>query len=228
MAEAPEGGRRIRVVNRILEANERVAGENRKKFAAAGVRALNLMSSPGAGKTALLEATLPRLEKAGVRAAVIAGDIATTRDAERIARVGAPVVQITTEGFGGECHLEAPAIRQALDQVELAGLDLLFIENVGNLVCPAEFDLGEDARVVLLSVTEGEDKPLKYPLAFRVADLAVITKIDLLPHLRADIAALRENLYRVNPKLERVELSAETGEGMAPWLAWLDRLRKHA
>jgi len=212
--------KRIPVVSRVLEANDRMAGENRRRLAAAGVRAVNLISSPGAGKTALLEASIPRLVPR-VRVGVVVGDVATTRDAERVAALGVPAVQITTQSMGGACHLEAAAVRQALDRIDLSKLDLLVIENVGNLVCPAEFDVGEEAKVTLLSVTEGEDKPLKYPQAFRVAKLAVITKMDLVPHLRFDLEALRRNLRKVNPRLPVVELSAQTGEGMEGWLSWL-------
>ncbi|MBN1336928.1 MAG: hydrogenase nickel incorporation protein HypB [Deltaproteobacteria bacterium] len=213
--------RRIPVITRILEANDRVADENRRRFAEAGVCVVNLVSSPGAGKTTLLEHTLPAL-RGGVRAGVIVGDIATTRDAERLAVHDVPVVQITTEAFGGSCHLEATTIRQALDALDLDSLDLLFVENVGNLVCPAEFDLGEHAKVALLSVTEGEDKPIKYPLAFQVAELAVITKIDLVPHLRYDLDAMRAFLEKVNPRLPRVEMSIYTGQGLDAWMAWLE------
>ncbi len=212
--------RRVPVVARVLEASARVAGENRRKLAAAGVRAVNLISSPGAGKTSLLEATIPALAP-GLRAGVIVGDVATTRDADRIAALGAPAVQITTGAFGGGCHLEAEAVRRALDRIDLSKIDLLFIENVGNLVCPAEFDVGEEAKVTLLSVTEGEDKPLKYPQAFRVAGLVVVTKTDLVPHLRFRMDALRENLRKVVPGRPVVELSAQTGGGLEGWLGWL-------
>jgi hydrogenase nickel incorporation protein HypB len=217
--------KKIPVVTRILDANDRVAAENRARFAAAGVAVVNLISGPGAGKTRLLEATLPRLAEAGVRAGVIVGDIATTRDAERLAVHGVPVVQITTESFGGSCHLEASTIRQALDDMPLDALDLLFVENVGNLVCPAEFDLGEHAKVVLLSVTEGEDKPLKYPLAFQVASLALVTKVDLVPHLRMDLDALHGHIAHVNPSLPRLDISAQEGVGMDAWMAFLHEAR---
>lgn len=210
----------INVVTRILAANDRVAEENRKRFAAAKVKVINLISSPGAGKTALLEATLGKL-KGKKKIAVIVGDIATTKDAERIAKYDVPVVQITTESFGGSCHLEASTIRQALDSIPLDGLDVLVVENVGNLVCPAEFDLGEQAKVSMLSVTEGEDKPLKYPLAFQVADLVILSKVDLVPHLRVDMDALRANVRTVNPKARVMELSSQSGQGFDAWLEWL-------
>jgi hydrogenase nickel incorporation protein HypB len=211
---------RITVVTKILEANDRVAEENRRMFSEAGAYAIDLIGSPGAGKTMLLEATLPAL--AGLmRVGVIAGDIETTLDAQRISAFNVPVVQATTGAFGGACHLEASTVRQAADQLDLDCLDLVFIENVGNLVCPAEFDIGQGARVVVLSVTEGEDKPLKYPLAFSTADFVVINKADLLPYLDLDMDALRRNLRQVNPKLEWVELSARTGGGLDSWIGWI-------
>jgi hydrogenase nickel incorporation protein HypB len=219
MAERKKG-EMISVVSKILAANDRVAEENRDRFRAADVAVIDIIGSPGAGKTALLEATLPRLAKE-MAVGVIVGDISTTRDAERIAATGVPVVQITTDAFGGACHLEASTIRQALDHVSLEKLDLLFVENVGNLVCPAEFDLGQDRRAVVLSVTEGEDKPLKYPLAFREASVVVVSKIDLLPHLTYDIEALRANLKQVQPAVAWRELSARTGAGMDAWLEWV-------
>jgi len=222
-----DGTRRIPVVTRILDANDRVADENRRRFAEARVWVVNLVSSPGAGKTTLLEHTLPALAPS-LAAGVIVGDIATTRDAERLAVHDVPVVQITTESFGGSCHLEASTIRQALDALDLASLDVLFVENVGNLVCPAEFDLGEHAKVALLSVTEGEDKPLKYPLAFQVADLAVVTKMDLVPHLHYDLDVMRGFMDRVNPRLRRVEVSTYTGQGMEAWLDWVREARAAA
>jgi hydrogenase nickel incorporation protein HypB len=212
--------RRVGLVTRILKANDRIAAANRERFAQAGVCVIDIIGSPGAGKTALLEATLPRL--AGrLRAGVVVGDIATTRDAERLAACGVPAVQITTESFGGTCHLEAGTVATALDQLEVGALDLLFVENVGNLVCPAEFDLGQHARVVVLSVTEGEDKPLKYPVAFQTTDLALISKTDLVPHLGCDLSLLRDNLRLVNPAGQYLELSARTGDGIDAWVSWL-------
>ena len=216
-----EKTRRVGVVTNILAANDRVADENRRLFATKGLCVINLISSPGAGKTTLLEHTLPALTARGIKAAVIVGDIATTRDADRLAVHDVPVVQICTEAFGGSCHLEASTIRMGMDQIELDGVDILFVENIGNLVCPAEFDLGERAKVALLSVTEGEDKPLKYPLAFQESDLGLITKLDLVPYLDFDMDALRENIETVNPKLPRIELSARRGTEMEAWLGWL-------
>lgn len=216
---------RIDVVTRILKANDRLAEENRRRFEAAGVYVVDLVSSPGAGKTALLEATIPRLE-GRLSVGVILGDVATTRDAERIAPLGVPLIQITTESFGGACHLEASSLVQALDRLDLDGLDLLFVENVGNLICPAEFDLGQQARVVVLSLAEGEDKPIKYPLAFRTAELVLVNKVDLREALDADMSALREHLGCVRPKGSWLELSARTGEGLDGWTEWLTRAVK--
>ena len=205
----------------ILDENQKIAEENRKAFKKAGVCVINLISSPGSGKTTLLERTIPELQKAGLPPAVIEGDITTTADSDRIAVLGVQVTQIQTEQFGGACHLEAQNIREALKKIDLAGVRILFIENVGNLVCPAEFYLGEDATVVLISITEGEDKPLKYPLAFHKAHAAIINKMDLLPHLRVDIGKLKSNLSKVNPGFELMPLSAQSGEGMDHWLEWI-------
>ncbi|MEW5945244.1 MAG: hydrogenase nickel incorporation protein HypB [bacterium] len=206
----------IKIVKRILAANDAVAEENRRAFSGAGVYVVNVMSSPGAGKTSLLERTLESLSGAA-RAAVIEGDIRTTMDAERLERFGVPIVQINTEPFGGECHLDAPMVRGALESLPLAELDVLFIENVGNLVCPAEFDVGADECVVVASVTEGEDKPLKYPLMFRVCDAVVINKTDLVEVLEFPLVRLRENIMTVNPAAEIFELSARTGDGVQTW-----------
>lgn len=206
----------------ILKANDQMAEENRQRFREARVYVVDVMGGPGSGKTSLLEATIPRLSS-DVRIGVVVGDVATTRDGQRIGALDVPVVQITTETFGGTCHLEAGTVRQALAQLDLDSLDLLFVENVGNLVCPSHFDVGQNARVVVLSVTEGEDKPLKYPLAFRVSDVAVINKIDLAPHLDVNMDALRSNLGRANPRIERLELSARSGQGLEAWLDWLGK-----
>ncbi len=214
--------RTIKVLQKVLDANDRIARENREEFRRRGTVVVNMMSGPGAGKTSILERTItePALRR---RVAVIEGDVATTADAERIAACGVPVVQINTENIGGTCHLEAGGIRDALAELP-DGIDLLFIENVGNLVCPAEFDLGETARVAVLSVTEGEDKPIKYPIMFRAVDLVLLAKVDLLPHLRVDTARLLGNIRQVNPALRVVRFSAVTGEGLDEWLAWLGGL----
>lgn len=197
------------------------AAMTRDKLARHGVLAVNLMGSPGSGKTALLEATLSLLADRA-RAAIITADIETSADADRLAPHGVPVIQVNTGPFGGACHLPPEVFAQTLERLDLATVDVLFIENVGNLVCPAEFDLGEDHKVVVLSVTEGEDKPLKYPLAFHEAALVVVTKMDLLPHLPVDRARLAANLRRANPSTTPLFASSFSGEGMAEWVAWVE------
>ncbi len=216
------GRERVEVLERIFDENDRVAARNRADLARGNACAINLMSSPGAGKTTLLSETLRRL--AGrLRIGVIEGDIETSIDAERLAGLGAVIELINTgNGFGGECHLDAPMVRAALTRLPVDELDLVLIENVGNLVCPAEFDVGEHARAMIFSVTEGEDKPLKYPVMFRSADLVAINKIDLLPYLDFDIAAFRRNLTAVNPAAQTIELSARDGTGVAAWCAWIE------
>jgi hydrogenase nickel incorporation protein HypB len=212
----------VEVHDRILAGNDRAARHNREHFARWRLVAFNLMGSPGAGKTAILEATARRLPR-GVRLGAVAGDLETHRDAERLEKAGIPSVAITT---GSACHLDAELVHRALHDFPLQDLDYLFIENVGNLVCPAIYDLGQAANVVALSVTEGEDKPLKYPVMFRKADLVLLTKIDLLPHLPdIRIAAIRDALARVNPVPALLPLSARTGEGLARWTAWLEARR---
>jgi hydrogenase nickel incorporation protein HypB len=211
---------RILVLERILGENDLAAEENRRRFDAAGVVAVNLMSSPGAGKTAVLERTLALLD-AG-RVGVVEGDIETSLDADRLAAAGARVSLLNTaHGFGGECHLDAPMVAHALDGLDLAGLDLVFVENVGNLVCPAEFDVGAHHSTMIYSITEGEEKPLKYPVMFRAAEVVVVNKLDLLPYLDFDLALFERNLARVNPSALVIRLSARTGEGFADWVAWL-------
>lgn len=207
----------IKVVRDILDVNNSIAEENRKFFSAKGVFVLNLMSSPGSGKTATLEKTLIRI-KDKIPAAVIVGDICTTNDAERLLKTSTPVVQINTDNFGGECHLAAHVIRKAADNLDLDSIKLLIIENIGNLVCPAEFDIGEDMRGVVLSVTEGEDKPLKYPLMFRVCDFALLNKIDLLPYLDFDKDKAIENIRAVHPEMPVFEISASKGLGFDDWI----------
>jgi hydrogenase nickel incorporation protein HypB len=201
----------------ILKKNDMLARDLRARFSAANVFVASLVSSPGAGKTELLQKTLAEL-KATCRVAALVGDLATDRDAQRLVQPGVPVRQITT---GTVCHLEAQMVERALDGWDLASLDLLFIENVGNLVCPASYDLGEHTRIVLLSVTEGEDKPLKYPTIFNTADLAVITKIDLAGAVGFDKEEAHRNIHEVRPGLDVIELSARTGAGMDGWLHWL-------
>jgi len=208
----------VKVVKRILEANEVIAQENARLFAEHGVYVLNLMGSPGTGKTSLLERTLGAL-RGRWRIGVIEGDIATSRDAERIAQHGVPTVQINT---GGACHLDGNMVRGALGEMDFDGIDLLIVENVGNLVCPAEFRIGEDDKAMILSVTEGEDKPLKYPLMFQVSSALLLNKIDLLPYVDFDVERFRENALKVNPRLTIMEISCKTGEGIERWIRWLE------
>jgi hydrogenase nickel incorporation protein HypB len=211
----------VEVHDKILSVNDRTAGHNREHFVAGGVFAVNLMGSPGAGKTAVLEATARAL--AGQRRlGVIAGDLETEKDAERLRKAGIPSIGITT---GSGCHLDARLVHDGLHRLDLHGADLLFLENVGNLVCPAIYDLGQAASVVALSVTEGEDKPLKYPVMFRKADLVLLTKTDLLPYLDLKVEAIEEALARTMPRPTLLKLSARTGEGVAAWLAWLEERR---
>jgi hydrogenase nickel incorporation protein HypB len=211
---------RVRVVEDALDANDTIARANRDDFDRAGVRVVNLMGAPGAGKTALLEQVLGDL--GDLRAGVLEGDVQGSMDAERLAGLHVPVTQLNTDpGFGGECHLDANMVRSALPELPLSDIDLLVIENVGNLVCPAEFRVGEDARVMVSSVTEGEDKPLKYPLMFRACELVLINKVDLLPHLDVSLERIEANIEAVHPGVPTMRLSARTGEGLAAWREWL-------
>jgi len=210
----------INIQKRVLEANETQADKNRKFFKDQNVFVLNMMSSPGSGKTQLLCKSLKELMPF-VRVGVIVGDICTRNDADRLDVTGARVTQINTDQFGGDCHLSAHLIFASAKDLGCSDLDLLIVENIGNLVCPAEFDIGEDARAVVLSVTEGEDKPLKYPLMFRVADVAILNKIDLLPYLDFDAQLATDNMQQVHPHLPVFEVSAKTGQGFGPWLDWL-------
>ena len=215
--------RLVEIEQDVLARNAGLAAANRARLAAGGVLALNLVSSPGAGKTTLLVETLRRMQDVPV--AVIEGDQETSADADRIRATGAPAVQINT---GKGCHLDAQMVAQALDHLPDLAQGVLFIENVGNLVCPAAFDLGEGARVVIASVTEGEDKPLKYPNIFASADLMLVSKADLLPHLDFDVAALVANARKVRPGLAAITLSAKSGAGLDDWLGWIDAQRRLA
>lgn len=221
LVEAEADGRTVAVLSRLMAANDHEAAHNRAHFDAGGVLALNLMSSPGAGKTALLEATIDAL--AGrLRVAVIEGDLETENDAARIRAKGVPAVQITT---GAACHLDAHMVHGALHELDLSALDVLFIENVGNLVCPAGFDLGQHANVVLLSATEGDDKPAKYPVMFRAADLVLLTKADLLPHLDDfDPARAEAHVRALACAAPVTALSAKRAETLTPWLDWIDAM----
>ena len=204
----------------ILEGNNARAAHLREHFEEAGVLAINLMGSPGSGKTAVLEATARFAE--GLRIGAVSGDLATDNDARRLRAAGILAAPITT---GSACHLDAKLVHDALHHMPWRELDVFAIENVGNLVCPAIYDLGQAANVVALSVTEGEDKPLKYPVMFKHADLVLLTKVDLLPHLDVDISALRDAVHRVMPKPKIIAVSAKTGEGIGEWLAWLEARR---
>lgn len=208
----------IRIGEDLREKNEAIAEENRKLLAAKRIVSINVMSAPGAGKTSLLLRTIPLLRRKHA-VGVIEGDIQTTTDAEKIATLGVPVYQIET---GGVCHLDAAMVHSALHQLDLDSIDLLFVENVGNLVCPAEFDLGEDARVMLLSVSEGDDKPKKYPLMFRESQLLLLNKMDLAPYVAFDVAKARREVLEINPKIEIVEISCTTGAGFDRWVSWID------
>ena len=215
---------KVRVVEDVLDANNTIARANRDDFDRHGVTVVNVMSAPGAGKTRLLERALDGMAEAGVRVGVLEGDVQGSFDADRLSALHIPVVQLNTDGgFGGECHLDANMVRSALGEVPLDEIDLLIIENVGNLVCPAEFRVGEDAKAMVCSVTEGEDKPLKYPLMFRTCELVVVNKIDLLPHLDYDLDKLIYNIEAVNPGVEHMLLSARTGEGVEGFRDWLVR-----
>lgn len=213
---------RLPLERKILSENDRLAAELRQHFREQGVLCVNLISSPGSGKTSLLERTLDTFPR-GERVAVLTGDIQTENDANRLRRFGFPAKQITT---GGTCHLDAKMIQKHLEDWRLEDLDVLFIENVGNLVCPSSYDLGEAAKVVLLSVTEGEDKPLKYPSIFFKSELCVITKTDLLPYVPFDIEAAAENARRVHPGMEIVKVSCLTRRGVHDWMTWLEHRKR--
>jgi hydrogenase nickel incorporation protein HypB len=211
---------KVTVVEEALDANNTIATANRADFDRHGVTVINFMSAPGAGKTTLLERVGPSVD--GVRIGVLEGDVQGSMDADRLSARHIPVVQLNTDsGFGGECHLDANMVRSAVPALPLGEIDLLIVENVGNLVCPAEFRIGEDARVMVCSVTEGEDKPLKYPLMFRACELVVVNKIDLLPHLEFDLERLMYNIDQVHPDVAVLVVSARTGEGIEAWREWL-------
>jgi hydrogenase nickel incorporation protein HypB len=208
---------KVSIVKDILEANERIARENKMLFDQKGLLVFNLMSSPGAGKTSLLERTIDAL-KENLRIGVIEGDIQSSQDAERVANKGIPAVQINT---GGACHLDGNMIRDTFQEFDFDALDMLVVENVGNLVCPAEFNVGEDFKAMILSVTEGDDKPSKYPLMFHESKVLLINKVDLLPYLDVSIDRIKEEAIKVNPNLTIFEVSCKTGDGLDAWYAWL-------
>jgi len=207
----------IKVLKDILSANEHLAGKNRQLFDSSGVFAVNLMSSPGAGKTSLILETIKRL-KGKTRVGVIEGDISSSLDAEKVGKEGVPVIQINT---GGGCHLDANMLSSALSNLSLPDIELLLIENVGNLVCPAEFALGEHKKVLISSIPEGDDKPFKYPLMFHTADTVLINKIDLLPYLKFDTGAFSRAVKGINKDVEIFQISCATGQGIEQWVSWL-------
>ncbi|EGO64048.1 hydrogenase nickel incorporation protein HypB [Acetonema longum] len=213
----------IQVKENILGKNDQIAAEINALLSSYNIFALNLMGSPGSGKTSLLEHTIAALGNE-LRLAVIEGDLFTSKDADRIARHGAPVVQINTSGG---CHLDANMVQEAITKLDLSGLDLIIIENVGNLVCPAEFNIGEDARATVLSITEGEDKPLKYPLVFKEAGIVILNKIDLLPYTSFDMAGATEDIVSLNPAVVIAPVSCRTGAGLNDWTEWLKRQTAH-
>lgn len=208
---------KISVVRNILEANDRIAQQNRDLFNKNALLVINLMSSPGAGKTSLLEKSIDTL-KSDLRIGIIEGDIQSSQDAERIAKKGVPVVQINT---GGACHLDGNMIRDTFGEFNFSDIDLLVVENVGNLVCPAEFRVGEDFKVMILSVTEGDDKPAKYPLMFRESKVLLINKIDLLPYVDCSLEKIKRDSLKINPDLTIFRISCKTGEGLEDWYNWL-------
>lgn len=218
---------KIQVVRKVLEANEKLADQIREKTDKSKTLVINIMSSPGSGKTTLLEKLIPHLQQEGLKVAVIEGDITTMRDSERIMPLGVQVSQINTEPFGGDCHLGSEVILPALDNFNLDEIDVVFIENVGNLVCPAEFDTGADYNAVIISTPEGEDKPLKYPLMFRVCNLAIINKIDLLPHLEVEVSRLEGYIRRINPKIHIYKISAKSGDGISEVAYWIVKRLKN-
>jgi hydrogenase nickel incorporation protein HypB len=207
----------ITVERKILKKNDEIAAENRQLFRKNNIFVINLLSSPGSGKTSLLEKTLEQISKK-IAIAVVEGDVQTDNDAQRVARYQVPVVQIVTNGG---CHLEAKLVQNALENFDLAKLQFLVIENVGNLVCPANYDLGEERKVVMVSTTEGDDKPAKYPAMFRVSDLMIINKIDLLEYVDFDVEKVKMHALKINPKLQILELSCKTGQGLQTWIDWL-------
>jgi hydrogenase nickel incorporation protein HypB len=216
----------IPIIRDVLEESNLRAQENRALFDKHGIFTVNIMSSPGSGKTMLLQKTIPAVKERGFSCAVIEGDITSTIDSERLQPLGVPVVQANTEPFGGDCHLGSHLVQAALKHLDLPAIDFLFIENIGNLVCPAEFYLGENRRVVVLSLPEGEDKPLKYPLMFRECSLCLLNKMDLAPHLEVDVERIKSNIRKTNGQIDILLVSAKTGEGIDQWIAWLLHARK--
>jgi len=211
----------IPVIRDVLEESNAIARDNRTAFDRHSVFVINMMSSPGAGKTTILQKTIPILKERSISCAVIEGDITSTIDADRLRPLGVPIVQANTEPFGGDCHVGSHLVQAALKYLDLSSIQILFIENIGNLVCPAEFYLGENRKVVVLSLPEGEDKPLKYPLMFRECHLCILSKLDLAPHLDIDLDLLKSNIHKINGGLDIIHISAKTGEGLSEWVDWL-------
>ena len=211
---------KITVLDNILKANDAIAEEIRAELASHRVLGINLMSSPGAGKTTLLERTIEKLKPQGIRVGIIEGDIETTRDADRLKKFDVPIVQINT---GSACHLDANMTKSAVDSMDCSQIDILFVENVGNLVCPAEFKIGEDHKVMMLSVTEGDEKPLKYPLMFRESSAMIINKTDLLQHTNFQMKEAEGNARKINPQLAIFPLSCTSGDGLDAWIEWIKR-----
>ncbi len=208
----------ITIERKVLEKNDIIANQNREKFKEKKLFVINIVSSPGSGKTSLIEKTI-ELSKGLLKIGVIEGDVQTNIDAERVNKFNVPVVQIVTNGG---CHLEANLVKEAYKKIENEDFNLLIIENVGNLVCPSSYDLGEDAKVVILSTTEGDDKPLKYPAMFRIASVLIINKIDLLPYLDSNIETMKRNALSINPQLKIFETSCKTNSGLGEWISWLE------
>jgi hydrogenase nickel incorporation protein HypB len=217
--------KKIKVEKKVLSKNDELAAALRERLTEAKVVTLNLVSSPGSGKTSLLERTLATMNDS-LEMALIAGDVQTETDAMRLEKAGGKIVRAITTG--GACHLDANMVTKALEGIDLAGLDILFIENVGNLVCPSSFDLGEDMKVVVISTTEGDDKPLKYPAMFRKSSVLIINKLDLLAYSDFSLERVKENALNINPKLEVFEISCRTGEGLESWYRWLDKMVRQA
>jgi hydrogenase nickel incorporation protein HypB len=214
---------KVELVRDLLDANNRIADEIRGILSENGVRSINIMGSPGCGKTTLIEAALEQLG-GSLPVGIIEGDITTSVDAERLSRFDIPVVQINTQSFGGDCHLGSHTVRAALEKIDLESIDLLIVENIGNLVCPAEFDIGEKKKVVVLSVTEGEDKPLKYPLMFQKSDLLILSKTDLTEACGVNPETFITNARATNPNLDTISLSCRTGDGIEAWTDWIKSL----
>ncbi|MBL0062330.1 MAG: hydrogenase nickel incorporation protein HypB [bacterium] len=218
---------KIPIIRDVLEESDALARQNLERFNSEGIYVVNMMSSPGAGKTTLLERTISELKSKGLKCAVIEGDITSTIDSEKLAHLNIPIVQANTQPFGGDCHVGSHLVHAALKMLPLHDLNYIFIENIGNLVCPAEFYLGEHIKIVVLSLPEGEDKPVKYPLMFRECKACLLNKMDLLPHLDVDIPLLNKNLVHVNGELTVFPVSAKTGSGFPAWIDWLESRRSN-